>query len=82
MTFANLYLFRVIRVKVPYPYSVRTWDCTNVEFLNIHNYSQVKYTTDNPLFDINTAYGSKTVRAGPVVYQRQYKKNRHGIRRQ
>lgn len=54
MTFANLYLFRVIRVKVPYPYSVRTWDCSDLELLNIHNYSQVKYTTDNPLYDINT----------------------------
>ena len=54
MTFANLYMFRVIRVKVPYPYSVRTWDCSNLEILNIHNYSQIKYTTDNPLYDINT----------------------------
>ncbi len=54
MTFANLYMFRVIRVKVPYPYSVRTWDCTNLEMLNIHNYSQIKYTTDNPIYDINT----------------------------
>ncbi|SEN73748.1 Pectate lyase superfamily protein [Chitinophaga rupis] len=54
MTFANLYMFRVIRVKVPYPYSVRTWDCSNLELLNVHNYSQIKYTTDNPLYDINT----------------------------
>jgi Pectate lyase superfamily protein/SMP-30/Gluconolactonase/LRE-like region len=54
MTIANLYMFRVIRVKVPYPYSVRTWDCSNLEMLNIHNYSQIKYTTDNPLYDINT----------------------------
>jgi sugar lactone lactonase YvrE len=54
MIIANLYMFRVIRVKVPYPYSVRTWDCSNLEILNIHNYSQVKYTTDNPLYDINT----------------------------
>ncbi len=54
MMFANLYMFRVIRVKTPYPYSVRTWGCKNIELLNIHNYSQVKYTTDNPLFDINT----------------------------
>lgn len=54
MLFANLYMFRVIRVKVPYPYSVRTWDCKNLEILNIHNYSQIKYTTDNPLYDINT----------------------------
>lgn len=54
MTIANLYMFRVIRVIVPYPYSVRTWDCHSLELLNIHNYSQVKYTTDNPLFDVNT----------------------------
>ena len=54
MTIANLYMFRVIRVKVPYPYSIRTWDCSNLELLNIHNYSQIKYTTDNPLYDINT----------------------------
>lgn len=54
MLFANLYMFRVIRVKVPYPYSVRTWNCKNLEILNIHNYSQIKYTTDNPLYDINT----------------------------
>jgi len=54
MTIANLYMFRVIRVKVPYPYSIRTWDCSNLEILNIHNYSQVKYTTDNPVYDINT----------------------------
>jgi type 1 glutamine amidotransferase len=54
MSFANLYMFRVIRVKVPYPYSIRTWDCRNVELLNVHNYSQIKYTTDNPLYDINT----------------------------
>ncbi|WP_291909024.1 glycosyl hydrolase family 28-related protein [Chitinophaga sp. CB10] len=54
MVFANLYLFRVIRVKVPYPYSIRTWNCRQLELLNVHNYSQVKYTTDNPLYDINT----------------------------
>jgi hypothetical protein len=47
-------MFRVIRVKVPYPYSIRTWDCSKLEILNIHNYSQIKYTTDNPLYDINT----------------------------
>ncbi|RAI97719.1 pectate lyase-like protein [Chitinophaga skermanii] len=54
MIFANLYMFRVIRVKTPFPYSVRTWDCNRVELLNVHNYSQVKYTTDNPLYDINS----------------------------
>jgi hypothetical protein len=54
MVFANLYMFRVIRVKTPYPYSVRTWNCRNIELLNVHNYSQIKFTTDNPLYDVNT----------------------------
>lgn len=52
--FANLYMFRVIRIDEPYPSSVRIWEnCENVEFINLHNYSQIKYTNDNPLYDIN-----------------------------
>jgi hypothetical protein len=54
ITFANLYMFRVIRINRPYPYSIRIWEnCRNIEFLNLHNYSQIKYTTDNPLYDVN-----------------------------
>jgi hypothetical protein len=54
ITFANLYMFRVIRINEPYPYSIRIWEnCADIEFLNLHNYSQIKYTTDNPLYDIN-----------------------------
>ncbi|HEY3372558.1 MAG TPA: glycosyl hydrolase family 28-related protein [Prolixibacteraceae bacterium] len=54
MVFANLYMFRVIRLVSPYPYSVRTWNCKEVEFLNVHNFAQVKFTTDVPFYDINT----------------------------
>ena len=54
MVFANLYMFRVIRLITPYPYSVRTWNCKDIEFLNVHNFAQVKFTTDVPLYDINT----------------------------
>ncbi|KAA6341552.1 hypothetical protein EZS27_010645 [termite gut metagenome] len=54
ITFANLYMFRVIRINEPYPYSIRVWEnCENIEFLHVHNYSQIKYTTNNPLYDIN-----------------------------
>lgn len=79
MTIANLYMFRVIRVKVPYPYSVRTWDCSDLEILNIHNYSQVKYTTDNPLYDINT-----NIEVRPVELARLYisgKTNKSGAQK-
>ena len=52
--FANTYMFRVIRINEPYPYSIRIWEnCENVEFINLHNYSQIKFTTDNPLYDVN-----------------------------
>ena len=67
LMFANLYLFRVIRFRTPWPYSVRTWDCSDIEFLNIHNYSQIKYTTDNPLFDTGTG-----IEVRPVEMARLY----------
>jgi hypothetical protein len=67
MVFANLYMFRVIRVIKPYPYSIRNWGSSNIEFLNGHNYSQIKYTTSNPLYDVNT---NTTVR--PWEFNRLY----------
>ena len=53
MVFANLYLFRVIRVNKPYPYSIRRWGGNRIELLNVHNYSQTKYTTTSTLYDVN-----------------------------
>ncbi len=54
MLFANLYMFRVIRVSTPYPYSIRSWNNRKVEFLNVHNYSQTKYPSTVPLYDVNS----------------------------
>lgn len=54
MVFANLYMFQVIRVNTVYPYAIRTWNCKDVEFLNVHNYAQTKYTAALTLYDINT----------------------------
>ena len=53
LSFANLYMFRVIRVNEPYHSSVRVWNCENIEFLNLHNFSQIKYTNDLPVYDVN-----------------------------
>ncbi|HVY73725.1 MAG TPA: glycosyl hydrolase family 28-related protein [Puia sp.] len=53
MVFANLYMFRVIRVNKPFPYSIRNWNSFHIELLNVHNYSQIKYTTSLPLYDVN-----------------------------
>jgi len=54
ISFANLYMFRVIRVNKPYPWSIRRWGGHDLEFLNVHNYSQIIYTTTDPLYDVNT----------------------------
>lgn len=51
---ANFYTFRVIRVNTPYPWAIRTWGCRDLELLNVHNYTQMKYTTDLPLYDLDT----------------------------
>lgn len=53
ITFANLYMFRVIRVVRPYYSAVRLRGCSGIEFLNVHNYAQTKYTTDIAVFDQN-----------------------------
>ncbi|ADU28861.1 glycosyl hydrolase family 28-related protein [Evansella cellulosilytica] len=55
ITFANLYFFRTIWLDTPYPYAMKTWDCESLELLNVHNFTQVKYTMDNVLFDVNTS---------------------------
>lgn len=54
LIFANFYSFRVIWVNNPYPQAVRTWNSRDIEFLNIHNYAQTKYTSTNTLLDVNT----------------------------
>ncbi|MFI5194387.1 MAG: glycosyl hydrolase family 28-related protein [Chitinophagales bacterium] len=54
MVFANLYMFRVIRIIRPFPYSIRDWGSSGIEFLNVHNYSQIKYTSSLPLYDVNS----------------------------
>lgn len=51
--FANLYMFRVIKVNRPYHSAVRLRGCRDIEFLNVHNYSQTKYTADVTVYDQN-----------------------------
>ena len=54
LLFANFYSFRVIWVDNPYPSVVRAWNCENIEFLNCHNFTQMKYTIENLYVDVNT----------------------------
>lgn len=52
--FANLYLFRVIWIETPARIAIRTWDCKDLEFYNVHNFTQMRFTTDIVFKDMNT----------------------------
>lgn len=54
IVFASTYCFRTVFVQRAFPYCVKTWNCENISFLNVHNYSQMKYTIDNFLLDVNS----------------------------
>lgn len=53
MLIANMWLFQVIRVNTVYPHAIRAWNCRNVELVNVHNYAQTKFGSENTLYDIN-----------------------------
>lgn len=54
LLFANLYLFRVIWIDTPLQCAVRTWGCRDIEFYNVHNFTQMHQTTDVTIKDMNT----------------------------
>jgi Gluconolactonase len=53
ITFNNLWIYRVIRVTTPKRFGVRLWDCENIEFRNIKNYTQKLVVTEFPIYDVN-----------------------------
>ncbi|WP_280746834.1 glycosyl hydrolase family 28-related protein [Parabacteroides sp. PF5-9] len=56
LMFANFYSYRVSRMLKSYPSAIRTWDCRNIELLNVHNFAhaRVKFTSNATLYDVNT----------------------------
>lgn len=52
--FTNLFMYRVSRVINPYPQGIRTWNSSNIKFLNVHNFSQTRLAFDNSLYDMNS----------------------------
>ena len=67
ITFAELYMFRVIRFNWPYHSSVRMRGCSDIEFLNVHNFGQVKYSNDIPIYD-----QAKEIEVRPWEFARLY----------
>ncbi len=51
LTFANVYLYRVIRMMSPYPNAIVINSSRNLEFNGIHVYSPSKFTYDNTVYD-------------------------------
>ena len=53
MLFANFWIYRVIRVTTPKRFGVRLWNCENIEFRNVKNYTQKLVVTEFPIYDVN-----------------------------
>jgi sugar lactone lactonase YvrE len=51
ITFANLYLYRVIRMISPYPNAIVINSSRNIEFNGLHVYSPSKFTYDNTIYE-------------------------------
>jgi len=49
--FSNLWIFRTVYVNRPYPHAIRVWSSSDIEFANIHNYTQMQYTFDTLIHD-------------------------------
>lgn len=54
ITFANLYLYRVIRMVSPSPYGVKIASCHDLEFRGVHVYGPTKFSFDNTLYDMTS----------------------------
>lgn len=54
LAFANFYVFRVISIVRPLENAVRTSNCRNIDFYGFHNFTQMRYTINNSVYDINT----------------------------
>ena len=67
ISFAELYMFRVIRFNWPYHSSVRMRGCRDIEFLNVHNFGQVKYSNDIAVYD-----QAKEIEVRPWEFARLY----------
>lgn len=51
--FGNLWFYRVIRVTTPKTIGIRMWNCENIEFRNVKNYTQKLFVTEFTVYDMN-----------------------------
>lgn len=60
ITFANIFMFRVIAVDRPYETAIRIWDCKDINLYNVHNKAQMHYIFTLTLKDETTGFGAKS----------------------
>ncbi len=53
LLFANQWMYRTIRVNTPQPVGVRVSNSRNIEFRNLHNYTQKLQVYEFPVYDMN-----------------------------
>jgi len=51
ITVANLHMYRVVSSYQPFPYAIKVMDSKNIQFRNVHCYSDSKVSFDNVLYD-------------------------------
>lgn len=53
ISFANVFMYRVIRAHTPKEFGFRLWDSENIHFRNMHNYTQILQVIEVPIYDVN-----------------------------
>jgi hypothetical protein len=53
LLFANLWMYRVIRASTPQEYGIRLWNSEDIQFRNLHNYTQVLPVIEIPVYEVN-----------------------------
>jgi hypothetical protein len=51
--FANLWMYRTIRVQTPKRFGIRIWDSKDIEIRNLRNYTQKLWVNEFPVWDVN-----------------------------
>lgn len=81
ISFHTVYFFRTIFVKTPMDYCVKCYKSTNIEFHNINNCSQMKYTITGLLKNMSEGHEIRLWQAARAVAGKKFydvQKNVHG----
>lgn len=53
LSFANVWMYRVIRAKTPKDIGLRMWNSRDISIFNMHNFTQVLPVTEYPVYDMS-----------------------------